>query len=256
MRYRATLAYDGAAFHGFQRQPRELPTVQGTVEDAIATVVKTPVTIYAAGRTDTGVHATGQVIAFDLDWKHGDQALYKAINRQLPPSVALTALCPTRADFQPRFDALRREYQYTLALSAHRQPLLRHTAWVVVGYPMDIDAMYRAAALLPGSRDFGALGKPPTGEVTVRDVFRSEWAQRTEGSVTWLTYTIEANAFLYRMVRRTVGMMYDIGRGVRTVAEFQSILESAELAPGVTIAPPQGLVLTRVTYPDDAPTAR
>lgn len=230
--------------------------MQGAVEAALSVIAKAPVTVYAAGRTDTGVHATGQVIAFDLNWRHSETVLLKAINGYLPPTVAVRSLNVTRDDFQPRFDAVRREYQYTLRLSPYPLPLLRHTSWVIVGRTLDTDAMHEAAALLPGSRDFGALGKPPQGDVTVREVYRSELSACSEGDTTRLVYTIEANAFLYRMVRRTVGVLYDIGRGRRTVSGFATMLDQAEILSGVTIAPPQGLVLTRVTYPDDPPPER
>ncbi len=254
MRYRATLAYDGSGFQGYQRQRDGIPTVQGTVEAALCTITGNPVTVYAAGRTDTGVHATGQVIAFDVDWRHGDVALYRAINRNLPNAVAITALAPTRPDFHPRFDAVRRAYRYTLLLAEYPMPLRRHTAWVVIGERVrgfSIERLLDAAALIGGKRDYGALGTPPQGDNTVRQVFRSEWAPHPEDGAVRLEYTIEADAFLYRMVRRTVGMLYDVGRGKLDVRAVEQLLGRAEVAKGVTIAPPQGLVLTRVTYPDD-----
>ncbi|MEM6284053.1 MAG: hypothetical protein AAF787_17810, partial [Chloroflexota bacterium] len=141
---------------------------------------------------------------------------------------------------------------YTILLAKHALPLLRHTAWIlpedrVQGF--SLSGMLDAATLLPGTRDFGALGTPPQGDNTVRTVFRSEWSTVWLPEGMRLTYTIEADAFLYRMVRRTVGMLYDVGRGRMTLTHFESVLNSGEIATGVTIAPPQGLVLTRVTYP-------
>lgn len=251
MRYRATLAYDGSEFQGFQRQIAGTPTVQNTVESALTAIARQHIPIIGAGRTDTGVHATGQVIAFDLDWQHGETALYRALNANLPKSVAVTALCETSDDFHPRFGALRRQYQYTLLLAQHHLPLQRHTAWIVLRRQLDIEAMQTAAQALIGKRDFGALGTPPQGNNTVREITRSQWELSQQPQAAQLTYTIEADAFLYRMVRRTVGMLYDVGRGRLNTTAFSEIIAKAEVAQGVTIAPPQGLVLTQVTYPGD-----
>src|ERR1043165_2626290 len=129
MRYRATLAYDGTAYQGFQRQSGDTPTVQGTVERAIAQARGgQQVNISGAGRTDTGVHAIGQVIAFDLDWSHDDQALLRAINFHLPEDIALQDI-RQQPDFHPRHDAISRLYRYRILVAAHRQPLLRTRVW-------------------------------------------------------------------------------------------------------------------------------
>ncbi len=249
-RYRATLAYNGAAYLGYQRQKAGLPTVQGVVEAAVSAVLGVETTVLAAGRTDTGVHATGQVIAFDATWKHGETALFRAIESHLPPDVALQDLAEAPQGFHPRFDAQMRAYHYTLIQSAVRLPLEHTTAWVV-RRQLNIEAMQTAAAWLPGRRDFAALGTPPQGDNTVRTVHRSEWVVAGDQ----LVYHIEADAFLYRMVRRTVGLLYDVGRGTLAVAAFREIIEAARLAQGVTVAPPQGLVLARVRY-DESITRR
>ncbi len=254
MRYRATLAYDGSSYQGFQRQKGDTPTVQATVERALSRITQgdyIPVT--AAGRTDSGVHATGQVIAFELDWKHGDDALYRALNANLPGSVAIIEVAPAPDGFHPRYDAQRRQYQYTIRVAPHALPLLRHTAWVISGYTLDVALMQQVATGLIGRRDFGALGTPPQGDSTVRTIYRSEWTQDHDEHGQRLRYTIEADAFLYRMVRRTVGMLYDCGRGKLTPADVQHKLAQSHVARGVTVAPPQGLVLTQVTYADDTP---
>lgn len=248
-RYRATVAYDGTAYLGFQRQAGDAPTIQAALEKAIAETVRAPVTVLAAGRTDTGVHATGQVIAFDAVWKHRDAALLKAVNAALPEDIVLQDLVQTREDFHPRFDARTRVYTYTVLQAEVRDPLLRYRAWQIRGL-LDEDAMRRAGRLIIGAHDFAAFGSPPQGESTLRVVYRSEWrtAPRERG-VIW-TYTIEANAFLQHMVRRIVGLLVDVGLGRRTVDEFERLFRSARLAKAVRLAPPQGLVLERVTYPE------
>lgn len=258
-RFRATLAYDGTAYIGFQRQtnPR---TIQGTLERAIQRVTKQAVTVIGAGRTDTGVHAIGQVITFGVVWKHSDDILLKAINAALPNDIALqnlTRLTGDASTFNPRFDAVKRLYRYTLYESRQRQPLLTRFAWQV--YPsLNDGAMRQASALLIGTHDFGAFGKPPKGgDNTVRTVYRSEWIPQPETfGVRW-EYVVEANGFLQHMVRRIVGMVVDVGRGWTTVEQFETAFRNARIDHAVTVAPPQGLVLEHVTYKDriagDAP---
>jgi tRNA pseudouridine38-40 synthase len=253
-RYRALLTYDGTAYQGFQRQAGDSPTIQGAVESAIAAATGQAATVIGAGRTDTGVHATGQVIAFDVEWQHEDAALLRALNALLPGDIALQDL--TRHEgFHPRFDAVLRIYKYTLIVARQRQPLLRHRAWWV-HHPLDGDAMQRAASLLVGEHDFATFGKPPQGQSTVRRVETSEWVQalptadQPQPFEQW-TYTIAANAFLQHMVRRIVGALVFVGRGKWSVEQFRTAFERARLLEAITLAPPQGLVLAQVLYPDE-----
>jgi tRNA pseudouridine38-40 synthase len=246
MRYRATLAYDGTAYKGFQRQAEGQPTVQAAVEAAIAAVTGQQAAVTGAGRTDAGVHATGQVIAFEVEWAHTDDALLRALNVHLPPDIAVQDIAQADARFHPRFSATARLYRYQVYSAQHRHPLNR--AWYVRN-ALDGEAMQQAAALLPGTRDFGAFGTPPTGQTTVRTVYRSEWEtpQAHLNGLLW-TYHIEANAFLQHMVRRIVGMLVDVGRGARTVEHFDEAMRRAVLVSKWTIAPPQGLTLVQVKY--------
>jgi tRNA pseudouridine38-40 synthase len=246
-RYRATLAYDGTAYQGFQRQIGDTPTIQLAVEDTIERVTTQRVTVHGAGRTDTGVHATGQVIAFDVDWGHGETALLKALNANLPDDLALQDMAEAPG-FHPRFDATSRLYRYRVIQADHRQPTLRRTAWQVRG-DLNGEVMEACAALLIGEHDFAAFGKSPQGENTVRTVFRSEWmAESTQYGTLW-TYTIEANAFLQHMVRRIVWLHIAVGRGRLAVSEFETVFRRAELPKEGSIAPPMGLTLETVKYP-------
>jgi tRNA pseudouridine38-40 synthase len=247
---RATLAYDGTAYQGFQRQAGNAPTIQGTVEAAIATITGQQVTVIGAGRTDTGVHAAGQVIAFTVEWAHHLADLLRAINSQLPPDIALQNI-REQPGFHPRFDAVSREYQYTLVQCRERQPLLHYRAWHIWG-ELDADAMTTAAALLLGRQDFAALGRAPQGiKTTIREVLRSEWArwQNPLGEGIIWQYTVEANAFLKHMVRRIVGLLVQVGFGKFSPADFKGILDARTLWEG-PVAPPQGLILTAVRYPE------
>lgn len=246
-RYRATLAYDGTAYLGFQRQTADLPTIQLAVEKAIAAVTQQSITIVGAGRTDTGVHATGQVITFDVNWKQGDKPLLRAINANLPLDIALQDIAQ-QPGFHPRFDALSRVYAYTVIVAEQRQPLLRHRAWQV-HEPLNIEAMLSAASLLPGEHDFATFGKAPQGDNTVRCVLVSEWTSFPEYYGLRLGYRVEANAFLHRMVRRMVGMQVNVGRGRSTLAEFEAAFKATDLSQARALAPPQGLTLEAVRYP-------
>lgn len=246
-RYRATLAYDGTAYQGFQRQRGRTPTIQLVLEEALAVLNGAPVRVLAAGRTDSGVHAVGQVIAFDVNWRHDDQTLLRALNAHLPPDIALQEIAQAPG-FHPRFDALSRAYQYYIIQASQRQPLLRQRTWHVLR-TLDIAQMQTAADLLVGQHDFATFGKPPQGENTRREVFEARWTAHAQPYGQLLVYRVEANAFLNQMARRMVGMLVDVGQGALSVAQFQALFASARLAQAVTVAPPQGLVLEHVRYP-------
>ncbi|MEM9951520.1 MAG: tRNA pseudouridine(38-40) synthase TruA [Chloroflexota bacterium] len=245
-RYRATLAYDGTAYNGYQIQPN-VPTIQGIVEDAIEDLFGQPTRITGAGRTDTGVHAMGQVIAFDVEWKHSDQALLKAINVRLPHDIALQDITQ-QDDFHPRYDALSRTYRYHIAVVEVRQPLLIKRAWQMQ-QKLEIDVLQAVADLLIGEHDFATFGNPPQGDNTVRTVFRSTWTQERLSDGNHLFYEVEATAFLHHMVRRLVGLQVAIGIGKINFAQFEDIFHSCNLDRNKWIAPPYGLTLINVTYP-------
>lgn len=249
VRYRATLAYDGSAYAGFQRQAEGRRTIQGEVERAIAQVTGQQVTVIGAGRTDTGVHAEGQVIAFDVAWQRDDETLLKALNATLPDDIALQDI-RQHEGFHPRFDAVARIYRYTLVQTSQRQPLMRHRGWHIYG-ELDVGAVRQASSLLMGRHDFAAFGHAPQGDNTVREVLRSEW--KTEETQTGVlhVYHVEANAFLQHMVRRIVGVLVEVGRGRLSLDAFREALTSGVMVNGVTLAPPQGLVLESVRYPSD-----
>ncbi len=249
MRYRARVAYDGSRYQGFQRQRASVPSVQAAIETAIERVLGAPTPLIAAGRTDSGVHAIGQVIAFDAQWPHSVAKLQAAINAHLPPDIALQEIRP-QAGFHPRYDALSRVYDYLVINAEHRQPLWAARAWQVRG-ATDIAAMQQAAALLVGEHDFASFGRPPKGENTVRRVFASVWRQQERPFGQLLIYRVEATAFLHHMVRRMVGMMLAVGKGQWTLGAFEAAFRQRHLASAKHIAPPQGLYLVGVRYPNE-----
>lgn len=245
-RYRATLAYDGTHYQGFQRQAGDTPTIQGAVEQALAQVTGQQATVIGAGRTDSGVHALGQVIAFDVDWKHHDSDLLRALNAVLPDDIALQDIAQ-QPGFHPRFDARSRVYRYTVIETPQRQPFWRHRAWHIWGH-VEAEKLHWAADLLVGEHDFATFGHAPRGENTVRRVLHCAWQAHVEPFGQRWVYEVEGTAFLYHMVRRMVGLQIDLARGQITPEAFEAAFRAADLARSGTIAPPQGLVLVCVRY--------
>jgi tRNA pseudouridine38-40 synthase len=252
VRYRAILAYDGTNYRGFQRLAGDEPSIQGTVEAALARVSGEQLTVLGAGRTDAGVHATGQVIAFDLAWRHEDDDLLRAINATLPDDIALQRLDRAEPGFHPRFDATSRTYQYFVYEAQIRQPMMARMAWWVhppLHQRLDIDKMNWAAAKLLGIHDFASFGTPTQGESTTRHVFRSEWEIEVPTQGTRLiSYRIEANAFLYHMVRSVVGTLVEVGLNRMTIAEFIDAFQAKDRGRIGRLAPAHGLTLIEVNY--------
>lgn len=253
VRFRAILAYDGTAYQGFQRLNDDQPSIQGAVEAALRQASGgQEVTILGAGRTDAGVHATGQVIAFDLAWKHEDDDLLRAVNALLPTDIALQRLERARPAFHPRFDATSRTYEYLVFEAPIRQPVIGRMAWWVrppLKTWLDLPRMDEAADLLIGSHDFASFGKATQDESTRRDVYRSGWtAQLLTQETRLLRYRIEANAFLYHMVRSIVGTLIDVGLGQMSIADFIEAFQAADRGTIGKLAPAHGLTLIAVSY--------
>ncbi|MEM8860797.1 MAG: tRNA pseudouridine(38-40) synthase TruA [Chloroflexota bacterium] len=244
-RYRAIVEYDGTDFAGFQRQADKFRTVQGELETAFGKLGQGFIPLLAAGRTDSGVHATGQVVSFDLNWKHDLSKLLLAINTHLPWDVAVRNVEPIAQDFHPRFNAQRRAYDYYIEMcdNSARRPLSRKRTWQVFK-PLDLDAMNQAASALIGKKDFATFGTPPQGNNTVREIFVAKWNQDDEK----LVFQIEANAFLYRMVRSIVGSLKLVGDGSWSVERFTEAVKAAERKQSAAVAPAWGLYLVSVTY--------
>lgn len=245
-RYRlwAEVEYDGTDFFGFQIQARER-TVQGEIERTLERVTGAKSRVTGAGRTDQGVHARGQVVSFEAAWRHDLADLQRALNAVLAADVAITEMGLASGGFHPRFSATSRTYRYVIRNRPWRSPLERRTAWHV-NHELGVTWMAQAAGCLVGTHDFATFGRPPTGDSTVRTVIRAQWQQ--PGSL--LTFDIEANAFLYRMVRSIVGTLVQVGRGQISPEEFELALQARDRALIRQVAPAHGLCLMRVDYPE------
>lgn len=244
-RYQVILAYDGTDFQGFQRQANAR-TVQGVVETALTRLNWQGRVILSAGRTDTGVHGAGQVIAFDLDWTHTPAELGRALNANLPADVAVKMVRVVAPTFHPRYDAKGRAYQYSIFCQADRDPLRDRFAWRV--WPeVDLALLQQAARLLPGMHDFAAFGTPPKrGGRTLRNVYWTKWEPQAGG----LLFEVAANGFLYHMVRRMVYLQVLVSQHRLELANLaQAVLAAQPQPPG--LAPAQGLVLKEVWYDEN-----
>lgn len=241
-RYKIILAYDGTQFHGSQRQ-RNVRTVQGVVEETLRKLNWQGTTLLLAGRTDAGVHATGQVAAFDLDWRHPVDNLRSALNALLPEDVAVSLVEAAAEDFHPRFHALSRSYQYRIYSQETRNPLLERYTWRVWPAP-DMDVLQTAADQLVGVHDFSAFGSPMhAGGSAIRDLISAKWHQ-TDGL---LYFDVTANAFLYHMVRRLVSTQIKLVQGLIDLEQLRCHLHRP-LQPIQGLAPARGLTLVNVHY--------
>jgi tRNA pseudouridine38-40 synthase len=242
--YQVILAYDGTEFFGFQRTPKAR-TVQGVVEVALQQLGWQERTILSAGRTDTGVHAAGQVIAFSLEWKATLRELQAALNANLPQDVSAVAVQEARPGFHPRYDAQARRYRYRIFCQEWRNPLRERYAWRV--WPAVDPALIQASPeSLPGVHDFAAFGAPPrSGGSTIRTVFQAGWQVEKDE----LVFDILGDAFLYHMVRHLVGLQVRIGQGKLPPEILPNLLQGQEQSPVQSLAPPQGLTLVEVVYP-------
>jgi tRNA pseudouridine38-40 synthase len=240
--YKAVIAYDGTDFLGFQIQAQGR-TVQGTLEAALHTLAKQPVRVTGAGRTDTGVHATGQVIGWQLPWQHSTVDLLKAFNANLPQDVAVKELTTTEPGFHPRFSAVSRQYRYTILNQPIRNVLKRqYTA--LVTQPLSIEAMQAASRCLLGEHDFAAFGRPPQGDNSVRTVTQAVWSRQGPE----IYFDITANAFLYRMVRNIVGALIQVGQVSLPQEAMEEVMLSGKRSNAIAPAPPNGLCLIKVNY--------
>ncbi|HEU4399137.1 MAG TPA: tRNA pseudouridine(38-40) synthase TruA, partial [Actinomycetota bacterium] len=252
VRVRMTVAYDGSGFHGFAPNPG-VPTVGGALRDALEKVLRAEVELTCAGRTDTGVHAWGQVVSFDAPAGRFDPlTLQRSLNRLLGPAIAVRDVAVAPEGFDARRSATGRTYRYTVLNRPVPDPFLAATTWHV-DEPLDLDLLRLGCDPLIGEHDFSAFCRRPKrrdgGDASlVRTVRRAGWTDLGDGL---LRFEIEANAFCHQMIRSVVGTLVDVGMARRHAGELLGILAGRDRSQGSQLAPPQGLCLWSVAYPPD-----
>lgn len=243
MHYRLLLEYDGTDFHGWQIQ-LQARTVQAVLERAVAQLIGESVRVAAAGRTDAGVHASGQVASFRTAKVLAPETIGRALNALTPDDITVRDVAIVEDAFDPRRSARSRTYLYRVWTRRLPSPFWRRYAWHVF-HPLDIGAMARAAAELLGEHDFTSFRAADCDAASpVRRVMRSDIA--VEGDL--VIFTIEATAFLRHMVRNIVGTLVEVGTGRRDAAGIRALLHLRDRAAAGKTAPPHGLCLTRVDY--------
>ncbi|MBR4750083.1 MAG: tRNA pseudouridine(38-40) synthase TruA [Abditibacteriota bacterium] len=239
---RLILEYDGTAYSGFQRQPNG-PTVQAALESAIKSVVGKDVTLYAAGRTDAGVHATGQVCSFLTDTDIGEEGLFAGINSFLPDDISVSRLEFADPDFHARYSAVSRHYSYRILNRRAPSALAFRYTWHVKRL-LDPERMRRASGPLLGTHDFRSLANAGCADNTVRTV--KSLSIHKDGDIIYID--IEADGFLRSMVRNIAGLLTEVGLGKREPEAIEGLLEKRDRRLAGLCAPAKGLFFTRVDY--------
>jgi tRNA pseudouridine38-40 synthase len=249
MRFALIVEYDGTGYHGYQYQPG-VPTVQLELEKAIESLTGEKLRVAAAGRTDTGVHALGQVVAFDTESGHGARTIVNAMNFYLPDDVVVRSAYHVRDGFDPRRDATSRWYRYTIHNGERPSAMLRNLC-CHVPEPLEVDAMAQAAKGFVGTHDFDRFCGPlPEGKTnTTRTVFKA--SVRRDGEM--VTFDVEANAFLPHQVRRMAGALVDVGRGRLAQEDIRKLIELESTQAVAHSMAARGLCLMEVRYRDFPP---
>jgi tRNA pseudouridine38-40 synthase len=244
MRLAVGIEYDGSAYNGWQRQKTGIG-VQERVEEALARVADHELEVTCAGRTDTGVHASGQVGHFDTQSPRSERGWLLGANSNLPDDIAITWVASVPEDFHARFSATARSYRYRILNRLVRSALARDRAWWV-HRPLDADRMHESAQALVGEHDFSAFRAAGCQASNPNRCVRSIDVRR-DGD--WVTLEVTANAFLQHMVRNITGTLAAVGMGDADVAWMAEVLESRDRTVAGIAAPPQGLTLVHVEYP-------
>lgn len=274
---RLVVAYDGREFHGYQLQDKHR-TVQGVLEETIAKMAGHPVRVRGAGRTDAGVHAMHQLVAFDAARNIPPRGWMLGLNVSLPDDLSIVSAASVPAGYDPRFDAKDKTYRYLVLFNEPRHPTLRHISWHMPharltgpefeGAPplVDVKAMREAAAVLVGRHDFAAFrASDDNRRTTIREIFHIKIEECALGHPELLSIEVRGQAFMKNMVRILAGTLVDVGRNRRTPEEVRSLLTTGTVreAAGQT-APARGLTLMHITLgrrypidvvPDDADVA-
>lgn len=245
-RWALTLSYDGSRFYGWQKQAGDLPTVQTALEQALSSIAGEQINTIVAGRTDTGVHATAQVVHFDTSVSRPEQAWVRGVNAHLPDGVAVLVAQKVAPHFHARFDAYGRHYRYLLESSPVRSPLLvGRVGWTHL--KLDLNLMRQAAALLEGEHDFSSFR---AAECQAKSPIKTLYRTSISGTSRYLCLDLHGNAFLHHMVRNIMGALVYVGSGRISVDEFESVFHAKSRLKAPPTFMSDGLYLTGVDYPD------
>lgn len=248
--FKLTIAYDGTDYAGWQVQPDQ-PTIQSQLQRALRIVTKQKVQVIGSGRTDSGVHALGQVASCRLErWRATPSDLMTAINNQLPPAIVVTHAIDAPDDFHAIRDALGKRYRYQLQLSGNRDAFMHRYHWHYK-IPVEIEPMRQAAARFVGKHDFASFqASGAERKSTVRHVTDCQVIDQSTDQYCRIAIEIHADGFLYNMVRNIVGTLIEVGRGKKSPDWIEGLIQARNRDLAGPTAPPQGLFLVKVDYPD------
>ncbi|WP_416191952.1 tRNA pseudouridine(38-40) synthase TruA [Neisseria sp. CCUG12390] len=246
-RWALTLSYDGSLFYGWQKQADSVPTVQTALEHAVSQIAGEQIPVIVAGRTDTGVHATAQVVHFDTVADRPAQSWVRGVNAHLPQGIAVLHAQPVAPHFHARFDAYGRHYRYLLQSAPVRSPLLiGKVGWTHLA--LNIELMRQAAKLLEGEKDFSSFrASMCQAKSPVKTLYRAE----ISGTSELLKLDLHGNAFLHHMVRNIMGALVYVGSKKLSVGDFADLIEEKSRLKAPPTFMPDGLYLTGVDYPDE-----
>lgn len=243
MRYFLELSYNGTNYHGWQVQPNAV-SVQEKINEGLSKLLRVPINIMGAGRTDAGVHASQMYAHFDVEQTIDTNLILDRLNSFLPEDIVIYAIFQVNEKSHTRFDAISRSYEYRIYLG--RNPFLLETTWQLYRYELDVEKMNEAAKLLLSYTDFKCFSKSKT-EVKTYDcnIIIAEWKLVDN----MLVFHITANRFLRNMVRAIVGTLIDVGHGKKSINDFIKIIESRNRSEAGVSVPAKGLFLTHIEYP-------
>lgn len=238
------IMYDGSAYHGFQRQKNAV-NIQSIVEEKLSRITGENILVVGSGRTDSGVHALGQVLSFTCECRIPTENLVRALKGILPLDIVPVHAAEAADDFHARYSAKWKRYCYRISTGKAYNPFLRNYTWQLSDAELNVDLMNAAATKLLGTHDFSLFRSSGSVQSSpIKTIYRAEWRKTDEG----LLFVIEGDGFLYHMVRNIVWCLAEIGQGKKSLASFEAEFLKAEKHFKIAPAPPQGLYLDYVGY--------